>query len=102
MQTYESLVDALNDLKGKGYTTDFNLAFDHIKCIDTGICLLPSQFEITDHYRFEGMNDPDDSSVLYVVESKDGSMKGTIVSAYGVYSEGVNEEMIQKLTVHHK
>lgn len=102
MQTYENMVDALNDLKQRGYTIDFNLAFDHVKCQSTGVCLAPSQFEITGYYRFEGMTNPDDSSVLYVIESKDGNRKGTLVSAYGMYSEGMSEEMIQKLIVHHK
>ena len=102
MQTYDTLVDALNDLKRLGYAIDFNLAFDHVKCQDTGVCLLPSQFEIIEHYRFEGMTNPDDSAILYVIESKDGSMKGTLISAYGVYSEGMSEELIQKLVMHHK
>ena len=45
MQTYDTLVDALNDLKQRGYNIDFNLAFDHVKCQATGVCLAPSQFE---------------------------------------------------------
>lgn len=102
MRTYDTLVDALNDLKQRGYTTDFNLAFDQIKCMETGICLLPSEFEITGFYRFEGMTNPDDSSIVYTIEAKDGSMKGTLVSAYGVYSDAVSDEMLQKLAVHHK
>lgn len=100
MQTYDTLVDALNGLKKQGFTTDFNLAFDQIKCQETGVCLAPSQFEITNYYRFEGMTNPDDSSILYVVEAKDGSMKGTLVSAYGVYSDPVSDEMLNKLKIH--
>ena len=41
MPAYDTLLDALNDLKKKGYTTDFNLAFDKVKCRDTGVCLFP-------------------------------------------------------------
>ena len=47
------------------------------------------------------MSNPDDNSIVYAIEAKDGSMKGTLVSAYGVYSEGINQEMIQKLAIHH-
>lgn len=101
MRTYDTLVDALNDLKKRGYTTDFNLAFDQLKCSSTGVCLAPSQFEITDFYRFEGMTNPDDSSIVYLVEAIDGSLKGTFVSAYGVYSDPVSDDMLQKLKVHH-
>ena len=101
MQAYDTLLDALNGLKQRGYTIDFNLAFDHVKCADTGVCLSPSQFEITEYYRFEGASDPDDLSVVYAIKSKDGSMKGSLVSGYGIYSESLNEEMLQKLKIHH-
>jgi hypothetical protein len=90
-------VDALKDLKSRGFTTDFNMAFDAIECQTTGICLSPSQFEIVEHYRFEGDTNPSDSSVIYAVQSHDGTLKGTLISAYGVYSDAVSEHMIQKL-----
>jgi hypothetical protein len=99
MPTYDTLLDALNDLKKRGYTTDFNLAFDKVKCASTGVCLSPSQFKITEHYRFEGMSNPDDNAIVYAIESKDGNMKGVLVSAYGAYADGVSTEMIQKLTM---
>jgi hypothetical protein len=41
---------------------------------------------ITEYYRFEGMSDPEDSSVIYALESKDGH-KGIIIDAYGAYSD---------------
>lgn len=94
------MVDALADLRKRGFTTDFNIAFDNIECWHTGVCLSPSQFEIVEHYRFEGETNPSDSSVLYVVQAIDGSLKGTLISAYGVYSEPVSDDMIQKLKVH--
>lgn len=99
MKSYDNLVDALADLKQQGYTTDFNLAFDQIKCSSTGICLLPSQFSIVAHHRFEGDTDPSNSSILYVIESLDHSMKGTLINAYGAYSDALSDEMIRKLTV---
>ena len=101
MPAYDTLLDALNDLKQRGYTIDFNLAFDHVKCDELGVCLVPSQFEITEYYRFEGISDPEDSSVIFAIESKDGTMKGVMVSGYGMYSEALSEEMMQKLKVHH-
>lgn len=102
MKNYENLVDAINDLKAEGYTTDFNLAFDQITCADTGICLLPSQFEIVSHHRFEGDTDPSNSSVLYVIESLDHTMKGILINAYGMYSDSLSDEMIGKLSVHER
>lgn len=100
MPVYENLVDALNDLKQKGFTTDFHLAFDALQCKLTGINLLPAEFEIVEHHRFEANTDPDDSSVLYVIQSKDGKIKGTLISAYGMYADAASDEMIQKLVMH--
>jgi len=99
MPVYDNLIDALKDLKARGFTTDFNLAFDIIKCSSTGACLAPSEFEIVEHYRFEANTDPDDSSVLYVIQSTDGHMKGVLINAYGAYSDPVSEDMIQKMKV---
>lgn len=99
MQSFDTVTEALNALKQQGYTTDFNLAFDKIKCATTGVCLVPQQFDIVTHYRFEGATNPADEEVIYVIESKDGSMKGTLFSAYGIYSEAVSDEMISKLSM---
>ena len=100
MHIYETVTGALSDLKARGFTTDFNLAFDKIKCCTTGTCLYPPQFEIVEHYRFEGDTDPGDEAVVYAVAEKNGTMKGVLVSAYGVYSEALSEDLINKLSVH--
>ncbi len=46
------------------------------------------------------MSSTDDNSILYAISSKEG-IKGLLVDAYGMYSESLNEEMIQKLTIKH-
>lgn len=98
MRSYDTVTEALHDLKAQGYTLDFNLAFDKLICSGKDICLLPADFEITAMYRFEGDTNPDDEDVIYTVESKDGNLKGTITSAYGLYADPLSTEMIQKLT----
>lgn len=100
MESFETVVEAINTLKSKGYTRDFNIAFDKITCKETNACLNPSEFEITAVYRFEGDTNPSDEDVVYAVESKDGSMKGIITSAFGVYADTLSDDMIRKLTMH--
>jgi len=46
----------------------------------------PSDLEIIKVYRFEGMSDPSDTAIIYVIESKDGLI-GYSLDAYGVYSD---------------
>ncbi|MBV9986524.1 MAG: phosphoribosylpyrophosphate synthetase [Chitinophagaceae bacterium] len=100
MPAYDTLLDALEGLRSRGFATDFNLAFDNIQCRSTGTCLKADEFEIVEHYRFEGATNPSDSSIVYAIESKDGKMKGVLVSAYGMYSEAASDELISKLRVH--
>ncbi|MFN8285513.1 MAG: phosphoribosylpyrophosphate synthetase [Chitinophagales bacterium] len=100
MKSYATLIDALEDLKNQGYTLDFNLKENYIECTTSGKQLPPDEFEITGVYRFEGMTNPSDQTVLYAVEGKDGT-KGTIVSGYGIYADPISSELVKKLNIHH-
>ena len=100
MENYDTVVAALAGLRAKGYTLDFNIAFDKIICNEKGICLNPNEFEIMEVYRFEGDTNPDDEDIVYAIQSKDGSIKGSMSSAYGVYADAISNEMIQKLAMH--
>ncbi len=99
MYVYDTVTAALAGLKQRKFTTDFNIAFDKLICAETGICLSPSQFEIVEHYRFEGNTDPGDGAVVYAIAAKDDSLRGVLVSAYSMYSEAMSDEMIQKLAM---
>ena len=100
MDNYDTVVAALSGLKAKGYTIDFNIAFDKIICEKNQIHLKPDEFEIMEFYRFEGDTSPDDEEVVYAVQSKDGKVKGTMTSAFGLYADEVNTDMIKKLSMH--
>ena len=100
MNSFDTVTDTLKELKRRGYTVDFNIAFDKIMCSANKICLNPHEFEIVEVYRFEGDSNPSDEDVVYAIESKDGKVKGTMSSAYGMYAESISTEMIQKLSIH--
>lgn len=102
MKDYETMVEALNDLKERGFTYDFNLISHGLESKVEGetIVLSPAEFAIEEIYRFEGMTNPSDSSVLYAITSN-GGLKGTLVSAYGVYADAMSNEMIEKLDTRH-
>ncbi|MDC6405094.1 MULTISPECIES: phosphoribosylpyrophosphate synthetase [Maribacter] len=97
-KSYISLSEAINDLKKEGYTEDFNLCDAGIenkakKRIHTAVDL-----NVVKYYRFEGETNPDDSTILYVIETSNGG-KGLLVDAYGVYAGNVSREMIEKLRI---
>lgn len=99
MEAYDTVVAALNGLKARGYTLNFNLAFDKLICADNDLCLNPHEFEIVEVFRFEGDTNPSDEDVVYAIESKDGNMKGSMSSAYGMYAETASADMIKKLSM---
>jgi len=100
MKSYDTVTEAMADLKARGYNLDFNLKETQIECSTIGRKLSPNEFDITEFYRFEGNTDPGDEMVVYAIESKDG-LKGVLVNAFGVYSNTISNELIAKLTVQH-
>ncbi len=70
----------------KGYTEDFRAVAMGLECISTKRVYKPDELEIVDFYRFEGITDPADMSVIYVIRTQDGT-KGTLVDAYGAYAD---------------
>ena len=100
MFTYDTVLDAVNDLKLRGFAIDFNLRFNEVISHDTPVALLPSEFEIVEFYRFEGDSNPDEEAVVYAIESKHG-LKGVLVNGYGISAEEVSGDMVQKLAVKH-
>ena len=61
MYTYETVSEAVNDLKKRGFTMDFALDENCIVCHDDQFD--PDNFEIMEVYRFEGDSDPGDEAV---------------------------------------
>jgi len=100
MHSYDTVTEALKDLKARGYTTDFNIAFDKLICSKKEVILNPDEFEIVEFYRFEGETNPSDEDVVYAIESKHTNIKGVITSAFGLYADSISTEMIKKLAMH--
>ncbi len=100
MKSYDTVIEAVNDLKARGFNINFNLAFDKLICLEDNLCLNPNEFEIVEIHRFEGVTNPSDEDVVYAVESKDEKIKGVVTSAFGLYADPVSNEMIQKLSMH--
>lgn len=96
MKDYNSLVDALDDLRKRGYQADFATETVCLYCGDLDMRLNPEEFNIDEVYRFEEDSNPDDNSILYAISSSTG-VKGTLVDSYGVYSENLSFEMAKKL-----
>jgi hypothetical protein len=98
MKNFETLTEAITDLRKRGYEHDFNLQSEWIECQSLNVKLKPDDFHVDEVHRFEGLNDPDDSAILFAIRSPLG-IKGILVDAYGAYSESLSTEMIKRLTI---
>lgn len=97
MYVYDTVSGAINGLKERGYTLDFNLDENCLICNDAKYN--PEDFEIREVHRFEGETDPADEAVVYAVEGNKGH-KGVLVSGYGASAIGLGAEMARKLAMH--
>jgi len=86
----------------KGYTEQFQATEEGLKSLTTEKVYAPADVEVPNFFRFEGVSDPDDTSILYVIETHDGA-KGTLVDAYGLYADDtVSTFMLEVENIHKK
>lgn len=95
MKDYNNLIDALRDLRARGFTYDFNPKPAYLECPALDLVLHPEDFEVRETYRFESTSDADNNSVLYAIKSQDG-VKGVLIDAYGPYAS-LSQEMASRL-----
>lgn len=82
----KSLALCLNRMVLDGYDDDFKVTEEGLTSAKTGKTYSPEQVNIVNFFRFEGQSDPNDMTIMYVIETEDGQ-KGTLVDAFGVYSD---------------
>jgi hypothetical protein len=82
-----TLSQILEKLRLKGKDNEIKMS-DHGKMQSATLNKIynPEDLTIVKTYRFEGMSDPGDNSVLYLILDDDGNI-GYILDAYGVYSD---------------
>ncbi|MFB9862079.1 cupin domain-containing protein [Rufibacter immobilis] len=89
--------EILHKLKAEGYTVDFNLQDNCLICHGNSLELHPDEFAVDAVYRFEGASDPDDEAVVYAISSSKHQVKGTLVNAYGIYSDNLTADLVKAL-----
>ncbi len=96
MITYDTVSEATNGLRKRGFSIDFNLEENCLICQHGKFNV--DDFEISEVYRFEGNSDPSDEAVVYGIISLNG-IKGVLVTGYGISAEGMSADMAKKLTL---
>lgn len=88
-------------LEADGYTDQYKVEKGKLHDLTNDKKYKPKDVKAVNFYRFEGISNPDDMSILYAIETSDGR-KGTLSDAYGLYSDDETGEFFQQIEVNKK
>jgi len=95
---YDTLLEAVEDLKKQGYTDELTIREDGL--YNDADPLDPKEFTIDSFHRFEGPTDPSDESIVYAISSTHLALKGILVGDYGSNALDYIHKMVQDLNAH--
>jgi hypothetical protein len=93
-----TLAGAVDDLSGAGFVEHFGVSGATLRSFDSGRTFRPRQVVIRAYQRFEGISDPDDTAIVYAIEVEGGA-RGTLVDAYGAYSDPTVGAFLQDVPI---
>ncbi len=91
----------MKKLEQHGYIEQFKVEKDRLLSLTSGKKYKSGDVKAANFYRFEGISDPDDMSILYAIETADGA-KGTLTDAYGRYSDEDTGAFMKKIETEKK
>lgn len=94
---YLSPLNAIDELKAKGYHIDYNLDEEFETLTENA-----NQYVIDFMYRYEGMTDPADESTIYGIRHENGENKGMFVAGNLSFIEGKKRDIIVNLEMKSK
>ena len=90
--------DAIAALRADGYTHEFFIEDDGVRCPECeSQVLAPEAVTIDRTFRFEGASDPDDMSIVFAVSEGPCGLKGVLVSSFGPEVSGPRADVLRRL-----
>lgn len=90
--------DAIEALRAQGYTHEFFIEDDGVRCPECeSLVLAPEAVTIDQTHRFEGMSDPDNMSIVFAVSDGPCGLKGVLVSSFGPEVSGPRADVLRRL-----
>ena len=95
----QTLAGAIIEMASRGFTQPLKVVDGtRLAVIGAGKSFAAAEVIVREHRRFEGVSDPDDASVLYAIEARDGT-KGVLTDAYGAYADPIVAEFLGPVAV---
>jgi hypothetical protein len=93
--------NVLKMLEEQGYSDEYRVEKGKLCSIKTKNKYKAKDVKVVNFYRFEGISNPDDMSIVYVIETTDGG-KGILTDAYGLYSDDDTGAFLQEVEMNKK
>ena len=97
MDSPDTLSQVMARLRQQGYTVSTDRD-DLNRHADNPLWLDPDAYRIDTVFRFEGLTNPDDASILYALSSVKYGSKGVLVNGYGLAADAITAAVEAKLT----
>ncbi len=82
LSSENTLLQDIEVARKAGYTSDFMYKENHLLCRTNNRWYQQKDLTLVEYCRHEGMSDPGDSSILFLIKTKD-NVNGCLTSAYG-------------------
>ncbi|MCK0132288.1 hypothetical protein MWU59_12320 [Flavobacteriaceae bacterium F08102] len=92
-------LDYIDTYQSLGYDNSYRFKDQRLIENASGGVYMPREIYIVAEHRFEGFTNPDDLSILYVIETKSGS-KGTMLIGYGPSADLELAEFFKEVPKH--
>lgn len=98
LNKFKTLSEATKALTERGYDKNFKLSDGKLLCLETDEKFEKNEVEIEAFHRFEGTSNPDDMSILYVVECG-ADTRGLITLPFGTYGDSELTEFMRAVEI---
>jgi hypothetical protein len=95
---HQTLAGAIDQFARRGFTESLSVVGNRLRVLETGRIFRPEEVVVREYRRFEGVSDPDDMSIVYAIETE-GGIRGTLVDAYGVYSDAAVSAFLETVPI---
>ena len=85
--TAKNELSIIREFEQKGCTSNYKMIDGKFTDLENNLTLDSSEIIIIDQFRYEGMSNPSDLSILYIL-SVPGKSKGTLLLPYGPQGDG--------------
>jgi hypothetical protein len=93
----ETLSEASERLQARGFAESFAARAGRLATSSGERTFRPDELDVVEMLRFEGASDPADASILFALQTPDGSVRGLYSAVYGPSVSPEDAEVIQAL-----